>query len=62
VTSAAQQAFVDGIHFAVIVGGCLAAVAAVVVLRFLPHEASHESALEAVEHVAELGLGGVPTS
>ena len=41
VTSAAQHAFIDGIHFAVTVGAVLAAIAAIVVLRFLPHQASH---------------------
>jgi EmrB/QacA subfamily drug resistance transporter len=43
VTLAAKHAFVNGIHFAVTIAGCLAATAAVVVLRFLPHQASHES-------------------
>lgn len=57
---AAQRAFVEGIHFAVTVGAGLAAVAALVVLRYLPHEASHESAVEAAEHMAELGIGGTP--
>ncbi|HEY0520542.1 MAG TPA: MFS transporter [Ilumatobacteraceae bacterium] len=56
---AAQQAFVTGIHFAVTIAACLAALAAGVVLRFLPHKASHESAIEAAEHAAELGVGGV---
>ncbi|MBK5332011.1 MAG: MFS transporter [Ilumatobacteraceae bacterium] len=56
---AAQHAFVNGIHFAVTIAACLAGLAAAVVLRFLPHEASHESAADAAEHMAELGVGGV---
>ncbi|MCE9623311.1 MAG: DHA2 family efflux MFS transporter permease subunit [Actinomycetia bacterium] len=42
VTSAAEHAFISGIHFAVTVGGALAAVAAVVVFRYLPPKAMHE--------------------
>lgn len=61
-TLAAEQAFVDGIHFAVTIGAALALVAAFVALRYLPHQARHESPLEAAEHMAELGLGGVPPS
>jgi Na+/melibiose symporter-like transporter len=60
VTQAAQHAFVDGIHFAVTVGAALAVLAAVVVYRFLPHQATHETALESGEHMAELGLAGTP--
>jgi hypothetical protein len=60
VTGAAQQAFVEGIHFAVTIGAVLALVAAFVVLRFLPHQARHETPLEAAEHMAEVGVGGVP--
>jgi len=58
VTSAASDAFVSGIHFAVTVGAALAATAAVVVYRFLPHKATHENAVESAEHMAELGVGG----
>jgi len=58
VTTAASQAFVSGIHFAVTVGSVLAAIAAAVVYRYLPHKATHESATEAAEHMAELGVGG----
>lgn len=60
ITSASQHAFVTGIHFAVTIGACLAATAAIVVWRFLPHEASYETAVEAAEHMAELGVGGTP--
>jgi EmrB/QacA subfamily drug resistance transporter len=56
---AAQQAFVNGIHFAVTIAACLAGLAAAVVLRFLPHEASHESATDSAEHMAEFGVGGI---
>ncbi|MEY2444090.1 MAG: hypothetical protein QOE00_670 [Ilumatobacteraceae bacterium] len=57
---AAQHAFVNGVHFAVTIAACLAVAAAVVVLRFLPHEATHETATDSAEHMAELGVGGVP--
>ena len=60
ITSASQHAFVAGIHFAVTIGACLAATAAIVVWRFLPHQATHETAVEAAEHMAELGVGGTP--
>lgn len=60
---AAQQAFVDGIHTASFLGGSLALVAAFVTFRFLPRRISPEGAMhsphEALENVAELGLGGV---
>jgi EmrB/QacA subfamily drug resistance transporter len=63
-TLASQHAFVDGIHLAVAVGALLAAVSAVLVLRYLPHQLAPEGALhgpvEAMEDVAELGLAGVP--
>jgi EmrB/QacA subfamily drug resistance transporter len=60
----AQQAFVGGIQLAVTAGAVLAAIAAVIVLRYLPHTLTPEGALsgpvEAMENVAELGLAGVP--
>jgi MFS transporter, DHA2 family, multidrug resistance protein len=63
-TFGAQHAFVDGLHFAVTVGAALAAVASVVVYRYLPRVLAPEGALhgpvESVETAAELGLGGVP--
>ncbi len=43
----AQHAFVDGVHLAAIVGVLLAAVAAAVVLRFLPGETSHQAEVDA---------------
>jgi DHA2 family multidrug resistance protein-like MFS transporter len=59
----AQQAFVDGIHTASFLGGTLALIAAFVTARFLPRHISPEGAMhtphEALENVAELGLGGV---
>ncbi|MCU1393522.1 MAG: drug resistance transporter, EmrB/QacA subfamily [Ilumatobacteraceae bacterium] len=62
VTDIARQGFVDGIHFAVTAAAVLSAIAAVVVYRFLPHEASHDTILDSVEHTAELGIGGaMPT-
>lgn len=48
VRSAAEQAFISGIHFAVTVGGALAALAAVVVYRYLPDKATHEDVAEPV--------------
>jgi EmrB/QacA subfamily drug resistance transporter len=63
-TTGAQAAFIDGIHLAVTVGAALAAGAAVMVLRYLPHVVAHEGAMEgpigAVEDAAQLGLAGVP--
>jgi EmrB/QacA subfamily drug resistance transporter len=63
-TIAAQHAFVGGIHLAVTAGAVLAAIAAVVVIRYLPHTLAQHGAMhgpvEAIENVAELGLGGVP--
>ena len=63
-TLGAQHAFVDGVHFAVTVGAVLAAIASVVVYRYLPRVIAPEGALhgpvESLETVAELGLGGVP--
>lgn len=63
-TFGAQHAFVDGVHFAVTVGAALAAIASVVVYRYLPRVLAPEGALhgpvESVETAAELGLGGVP--
>jgi MFS transporter, DHA2 family, multidrug resistance protein len=59
-TVAAQSAFVDGVHFAVTIGAVLTALAAAVVYRYLPHQAVHETPLEAAEVAAEVGLGGVP--
>jgi MFS transporter, DHA2 family, integral membrane protein len=63
-TLGAQHAFVDGLHFAVTVGAVLAAIASVIVYRYLPRVLAPEGALhgpvESLENVAELGLGGVP--
>lgn len=63
-SAGADAAFVDGVHLAVTVGAVLAAVAASLVLQFLPRVVTHAGAMhgagESVEDVAELGLGGVP--
>jgi EmrB/QacA subfamily drug resistance transporter len=61
--SAAEHAFVDGIHIAAFTGAVLTAVGALLVLRFLPrqitqHGAMHD-AVSSAEDVAELGIGGV---
>jgi EmrB/QacA subfamily drug resistance transporter len=62
----AQHAFVGGIQLAVTAGAILAVVAAVIVVRYLPHQLAPEGALhgpvEALEDVAELGLAGIPTA
>jgi EmrB/QacA subfamily drug resistance transporter len=62
--AAADHAFVNGIHLAVTVGGLLAFSAAVIIYRYFPHIVAHEGAMagprEAMEDVAELGLGGIP--
>jgi EmrB/QacA subfamily drug resistance transporter len=64
VTSAANQAFVSGIHLAAFAGACLAACAAALVWRFLPHRIAQHGALAsplaAAEDTAELALAGVP--
>jgi EmrB/QacA subfamily drug resistance transporter len=62
--SAADHAFVSGMHFAAITGAVLAACASLLVMRFLPrqiaqHGAVH-GALEAAEDMAALGLAGIP--
>lgn len=59
---AARQAFVDGIHVAVTVGGAAAVIAAIAVLRFLPDQVVHEGALhssvESLEATADAMIGG----
>ncbi|MCU1453869.1 MAG: hypothetical protein JWN46_2015 [Acidimicrobiales bacterium] len=65
-TQGAEVAFIDGVHLAVTVGAVLAVLAAVIVLRYLPHRVTHghghpaDGARDAAEHVAEVGLAGVP--
>jgi hypothetical protein len=64
VTSAAEHAFVSGVHYASFSGAVLAACASVLVWRFLPakiaqHGATH-GPVEAMEDVAELALAGTP--
>ena len=63
-TTGAQQAFIGGIHEAVTVGALLAAISAVIVYRWLPHQIAAEGAMhgatEAMEDAAELGIAGVP--
>jgi hypothetical protein len=60
----ADHAFIGGIHLAVTVGGVLAVLAAIAVLRYLPAHIAQDGAmhgpLESLEEAAELGLGGVP--
>jgi Na+/melibiose symporter-like transporter len=60
--TAAQTAFVDGIHVAATFGVVLAIVAALVTRRFLPHSVAPvgpmHSAVEALENAAEFGIGG----
>jgi Na+/melibiose symporter-like transporter len=62
--AAAQHAFVNGIHLAVIVGATLAVISAGIVWRKLPHTLAQDGAVhgpvEALEEVAAMGLGGVP--
>jgi EmrB/QacA subfamily drug resistance transporter len=63
-TSAADHAFVSGVHWATLTGTVLATVATFAVWRWLPHELPHEGAnagaVEAAEDAAQLGLAGVP--
>jgi Na+/melibiose symporter-like transporter len=60
--TAAQTAFVDGIHVAATFGVILAIVAALVTRRFLPRQVAPvgpmHSGMEALENAAEFGLGG----
>ncbi|MDQ6726334.1 MAG: DHA2 family efflux MFS transporter permease subunit [Actinomycetota bacterium] len=62
--SAADHAFVSGIHVAAMGGAILAASAALIVLRFLPRHIDQHGAdrtsVEALEDVVELGIAGVP--
>jgi EmrB/QacA subfamily drug resistance transporter len=62
--SSASQAFINGIHLAVVVGAILAVISAVIVYRKLPHSLLQSGAMhgttEALEEVAAMGLGGVP--
>ena len=59
----AQNAFIDGIRLAVTAGALLAIAASVLVYRTLPRQAAHatgdQSAVEAMEVTAEIGLAGV---
>ena len=62
-TLASKAAFVDGVHLASIAGAVLAAVAAVVTYRCLPHRLvphGGPTPIEALEETAELGIAGVP--
>ena len=60
--SAAEHAFVDGIHLAAFTGSVLCACAALAVLKFMPHQIEQHGAMHdavsAAEDMAELGLGG----
>jgi EmrB/QacA subfamily drug resistance transporter len=57
-----KGAFVSGLHFAAIGGAVLALLAAVFVLRYLPHslvpEGAMHGALESLEEAAEIGIAG----
>jgi Na+/melibiose symporter-like transporter len=59
----ARTAFLDGMRVAGVFGAVLALIAAVVTVRYLPRSLPDEGALhspvDAMENVAELGLGGV---
>jgi hypothetical protein len=63
-TASASQAFINGIHLAVVVGAILAVISAFIVYRKLPHSLVQSGAMhgttEALEEVAAMGLGGVP--
>ena len=43
-TTAANHAFVDGVHLAVTVGAILAAISAMIVVRYLPKHLAHQGA------------------
>jgi EmrB/QacA subfamily drug resistance transporter len=61
---AANEAFVDGVRLAAVIGGGISVLAAVAVLRYLPRHLEPRGAmrgpLEAAENMAELTLGGAP--
>ena len=58
----AQTAFIDGIHLAVTVGAAIAAAAAVIVLRYLPHVTTHDAGRpRAPEAAVEIGVAGLAT-
>ena len=61
--SAAEHAFVDGIHLAAFTGSVLCACAALAVLKFMPHQIEQHGAMHdavsSTEDMAELGIGGV---
>jgi EmrB/QacA subfamily drug resistance transporter len=63
-TESAHDAFLSGVHLAVLVGATLAIISAGIVYRFLPRSLAPEGAMhgpiESLEDAAELGLGGVP--
>jgi Na+/melibiose symporter-like transporter len=62
--TAAEHAFVSGLHVACLAGVILSALAAVLVYRFLPAQSAQQGAMhgavESLEDAAELGLAGVP--
>lgn len=63
VTSAAEHAFVAGIHDAAFTGAALSVAAALAVLRFLPRRIDQPGATDpaaAAEAVAQVGVAGVP--
>ncbi len=59
----ARTAFIDGLRVAGIFGAVLAIIAAIITVRYLPRSLPDEGALhspvDAMENVAELGLGGI---
>jgi Na+/melibiose symporter-like transporter len=62
--TAAEHAFVSGLHVACLAGVILSALAAVIVYRFFPAQTAPQGAMhgavESLEEAAELGLAGVP--
>ncbi len=62
-TTAANNAFVDGVHLAVTVGAIMALFSAACVLKWLPRNLSHQEGavsdpVEALEEAAEFGVAG----
>ncbi|MDQ6698259.1 MAG: MFS transporter [Actinomycetota bacterium] len=64
-TSGADHAFIDGIHFAVITGAMLAFIASATVLRYLPHRLDHNTggptAVGDGDRTADPAVDGAPT-
>lgn len=62
VRTTAQRAFLEGTHFAMAVGAAVALVAALVVLRYLPHTTLHRTDIETQPRIADDGVSSIDAS